>query len=332
MKKARIGMKSKRHLVKWALIVSASIWAADIVYKIVNNISYVNRERCILYRILPGTGFIVFEYLLETLIIVFVGTFVAVWLGRKFLKLRRFLPQNPVTAFVYGSLIPVCSCAAIPLLSSMRGKLRFPTTMSFILAAPLLSPYIIVLSFSVLGPTYAILRIASSFVLVMVTAVILGIAQRDGRMPEMRPVGGACDKQCGVVENDIYVETLVIFRGLLPFLVIAGAIAVALEHMGSRDVLLQGWFGGGAREVLVWIMVGVPLYFCNGAEVLFLRPMMSHGFPVGTGIAFSLTSTAICTTSIAMLLRMMGTRLTVVLVASIIGVCLGLALLLNSVV
>lgn len=65
-----------------ALILCGLLWTADIIYKIVSDVSYVNRQRCVLYKNLPRFGFVVFEYFFETLVIVFVGTFIAVLLGR----------------------------------------------------------------------------------------------------------------------------------------------------------------------------------------------------------------------------------------------------------
>jgi len=325
--------RQKSRLIRAGLIACISLWAADIAYRIANNISYVDRHKCILFRVLPRPGFLIYEYFLETMLIVFVGTFIAVLLARQSGRLRGFLPRNPVTAFFYGSLIPVCSCAAIPLLSSMHGKMRFTTTMSLILAAPLLSPYIIVLSFSVLGLKYGLVRIISSLVLVLATASILGAAERSGAGKDAAgSIGGcpgACQGPCQSAGSDIYLETFSVFRRLLPFLLVAGMAGVLLEYAEMRDFVLHRVMGRGPEGVILWILAGVPLYFCNGAEILFLRPLMNHGFPLGTGIAFSLTSTAICTTSIAMLVRMIKIRLTALLVGSVVGISLGLALILN---
>lgn len=321
----------RRVLIKAGLIISGSIWVTDIIYRIAADISYVNREQCVLFRALPKPGFIIYEYFFETLIMVFVGTFIAVLVGRQFLKLRRFIPKNPITAFAYASVIPVCSCVAIPLLSSLKGRLRFSTTMSFVLAAPLLSPYIIVLSFSVLGLWYGLLRIASSFILVMACAAVLGVLGRKRPDAGLCPVAGGCAKGCAGSGGDIYLEAFALFKGLLPYLLLAGGIGVVLEYAGPRQFLLWRSFGLGPAGVLIWILVGIPLYFCNGAEVLFLRPLLSHGFPVGTAIAFSLTSTVICTTSIGMLFKVIGTRLTLALIASVISISLVLAVALNSI-
>ena len=132
-------------------------------------------------------------------------------------------------------------------------------------------------------------------------------------------------------QADIYLETFAIFRRLVPYLLVAGGLGVGLEYLGPRQFLLRGGFASGLPEVLIWTLVGVPLYFCNGAEVLFLRPLVSHGFPWGTAIAFSLTSTTVCVTSIAMLFRVIGVRLTLVLVGVVTTVAVALALLLNSI-
>lgn len=320
----------RRRLMQGALILCGILWSSDIVYKIVNDISYVNRQRCVLYKALPRIGFVVFEYFFETLVIVFVGVFIAVLLGRWFLRLQRFFPSNPITAFLYASVLPVCSCAVIPLLTSMKGRTRFTTTMSFVLAAPLLSPYVLVLSFSVLGFTYGMLRIACSFVIVMATVGILGLIQKNDSNPGISMAGPACADTCRGVERDVYLETFAIFKGMLPLILLGAALGVGLELLGPRSYMLNSLTGKGALGVLVWIMIGVPLYFCNGAEVLFLRPLVSHGFPLGTAIGFSLTSTAVCTTSIAMLIKTIGARLSAVLVVCVFTFSSLLAFLINA--
>jgi uncharacterized membrane protein YraQ (UPF0718 family) len=313
-----LSMSFWRRFVRGAVAASGAILAADTVYKVVNDISYVSREKCVLFKIFPKPAFLVIEYLFETIMIVLVGVFLAVLLARGFARYARFLPRNPLTAFVYGSILPVCSCAVIPLVSTMRGRMRFATTMSLVLAAPLLSPYIIVLSFSVLGPTYGILRIVSSF------------GRRSAGL-KISPDGTGCARACSSDEEDVYLRTLHVFTKLLPYLIVAAGVGILFEYLGPNNLLIRdtGW-GRGPLGVLVWALMGVPLYFCHGAEVLFLRPLVAHEFPLGTAIAFSLTSTAICTTAIAMLLGMIGRRLTVILTTCILVVSLLLALLING--
>lgn len=360
--------RTRRLWIQAALFGSAAFWAADTIYRIARDITFANREQCVLFRALPKPAFLLFENMFETIVIVFMGTFIAVWLGRQFLRLRRFFPHNPMTAFLYGATLPICACGVIPIVSSMKGKLRFSTVVAFIIAAPALSPYIIALSFSVLGPTYGVLRIASAFVLTMVCACVLGFLEPrlNGRraesgfgsalgvgevgayvLPQPDHVGSmggnvlvryamaagrpACAGACPERNGDLYLEAFAVFRKLLPYLVLAGLLGLGLEYLGPRRFLQHGGFGGGLTEVVIWTLVGVPLYFCNGAEVFFLRPLVGHGFPIGTAIAFSLTSTAVCASSLAMLYKIIGGRLTAALAATVAAAAIGLALLLNAV-
>jgi uncharacterized membrane protein YraQ (UPF0718 family) len=188
-----------------------------------------------------------------------------------------------------------------------------------------------VLSFSVLGVRYALARIVTSFLLVMVTAHLLDllVARRAGKVDAA--LAGGCDRGCAGERRDLLLETGAIFRRLLPYLIVAGAFGVAIEHLGPRTTALAQGSLGGVVGILAMILIGTPLYFCNGAEVLFLRPLINHGFPLGTAVAFSLTSTAVCTASIAMLLKLLGVRLTVLLVACLLTLSLAAALVLNRV-
>ncbi|MBN1826135.1 MAG: permease [Candidatus Eisenbacteria bacterium] len=320
----------RRVAVVGTLGFSLLFWAADFVYRTVEDISFVNREECVLIRALPPIGDLLWEYFVETLILVLVGAFFAVLLGRWFLRFRRFYPRGPATAFLCGSVLPVCACSAIPLLSSMKGRWRFGTALSFVLAAPLLSPYILVLSFTVLGPVYGALRVAGAFLTVMGSTAFLSALVRRNRSFGAEWVRGSCDRSCAAAGGDVVEETWALFRRMIPYLLAAGVLGLALESLGPRRFLLLRSLSEGPWGVLAWIGVGIPLYFCGGSEVLFLRPLMEHGFPVGTAVAFSLTATAICSSSIAMLIQAIGARLTAALVISVLTIATALALVLNA--
>jgi uncharacterized protein len=315
--------------IRMALFACLILWACDLVYKSIRHISYANRESCLLYANLPRIGFLILEYFVETGILVFLGTFLAVLAGRWFPRLVRYLPSNPATAFLYGAFFPICSCAAIPLVSSLEGRMKFRTTMAFVLTAPLLSPYVLFLSFTVLGPRYGILRIVSSFCLVMISASVLGWARTgEGGAPAGPAVG--CARACAAAGEDLYLAAYRLFRRILPSLLIASVLGILLESLGPRASLINGGVGKGLPGILALILIGVPLYFCNGSEVLFLRPLIHHGLPVGSAVAFSLTATGICTASVALFWRCIGPRLTALLMVCVVGTAVSLALLMNA--
>jgi uncharacterized membrane protein YraQ (UPF0718 family) len=322
---------TKRLTIKIILLTAAVLWLADLTYKTVKNISYLERERCVLYQVLPKAGFLIYEYIFETIIMVLLGTYVAVVVGKWFAGRSRFFPQNPVTAFLCASVIPVCSCAALPLIASMEGKMRFKTTMAFVLAAPLLSPQIIALSFSMAGSTYAFLRIGASFALVMIVIHVLDLFRnKDGHF-DVTALKPGCSSSCAPGLQDVYLETYHLFWKLLPYVGLAGVLGILVEYLGPRNSLLGIPFDHGIGGVAMVSLIGIPLYLCNGADVLLLRPLLSHGFPVGTAVVFSLTSTAICTASIAMLVKLIGIRMSALLVFSLLAVSIVLGFVLNGI-
>ncbi|MBD3427045.1 MAG: hypothetical protein GF409_07455 [Candidatus Omnitrophica bacterium] len=311
-------IKLKRTATKAAVIISASFFAIDLVYRMVFKITYFNRENCVIYRNLPKPAFMVFEYFIELFLAVIFGIFLAALVEKSFTRYGRFYPKSPVTAFVYGSLIPVCSCTAIPSVRTMKDKMKFGTVISFIIAAPLLSPYIIMISFSVLGVKYGIIRIVCSFLLAVITGYFLEFFH-DHKISGKELSGNVFKEDAWSMDSeDVYLRTYAIFKSLLPYLLAAALLGIMVELFLPANFLMKHKVSTGASGVLTAILAGVPIYLCNGADVLFLRALAdSGGVPLGTAMAFSLSSTAICLTSLILLVRFLGKRMTALLVSVI---------------
>jgi len=330
-----------RSLARAALLGAAGVLAVDAIYRTITHISYVNRDQCFLYRALPGVGFLVFEHIVEVGLIALVGTYVAILLARWVQRFPRLFPSNPLIAFAYGAVLPLCSCAAVPLLYALRGKRDERTVLAFVLSAPLLSPHIVVLSFALLGATYGALRIAAAFALVMIVAHVVPLVARLGAA-HSRPQGGLfapaaaeplCAGDCGLAQDDAGLETFAVFRGLLPYLLIGGGLSIGLDLLQPERWLAGGHLpvGGlaGTLGGVLLVLVGVPLYLCHGTEVLLLRPLVEHGVTLGTAVAFSLTSTGVCVTSLAMLARFLGRRRTIAFAACVLLTSLALGFVID---
>jgi uncharacterized membrane protein YraQ (UPF0718 family) len=355
-----ISNDARRRIAKSLAAFSVLFFFADTIYKTVNDISYVNRQLCIINRVLPKIGFSLFENYVELSIMVFLGVFIAAILEKYFTRLKNLLPNNLISAFLYASLLPVCACSVIPMIKTLRGKLSFRNIIAFVVSAPLLSPYIIVLSLSVIGPTYTAIRIVSSFLLAASTGILMELLNKEGAL-EDSPITGAmfpmqancanagtcspgimdspackgCSSAsaqtgCDASEKDIYLNTYAIFKEVFPFILVAGTMGFLLEYVPLKRLLLDYDIGSSLIGVIVVAAIGVPIYFCSGAEVLFLRPLMhTNNFSMGTAMAFSLSSTAICVTSAVMLIKFLGKRLTVFLVIYIFIFSVVLGYLLN---
>ena len=229
--------------------------------------------------------------------------------------------KNPVTAFLYASLIPVCSCTAIPVVKSMEGKVSFRTLISFIISAPLLNPYIIVLSFSVLGFKYGVLRIVCSFLLAILTGFIVEFFyNKDKKKLELSeiPASHKNATNCPIVRTDKFLQTYNLMKSIFPYLILAGVLGVVAELYMPVDFLEKMNFSNNFLDLAIVILIGIPMYYCNGADVILLKPLITHsGLSLGTAMAFSLTSTAICITAIVMLIKFLNKKLTMILIGTV---------------
>jgi uncharacterized membrane protein YraQ (UPF0718 family) len=321
----------KEWFFKGLLYLILLIVLVDFGYKTYFGITYHTREKCILYTTLPRWLFLLYEFTVDLFMTVIVGIFIGTVLQKHFTKYKKLYPRNQFSAFLYAAVIPVCSCSAIPMMGAMQGQLRLRTIITFVVAAPLLNPFIVALSFTVLGNEYAILRIVSSLLLAVGAGYFAElVAPKAAIADPEKLLSCTSNSTCAVPGKSIYTETFRIFKQLAPYLLIAGVFSLAFEIFQPSELLEKLQLKEGPLSAALFILVGMPLYFCNGADILFLQPLVNYGgLSMGTSIAFSLTSTAICISSFMMLLKYLGKKLTIQLSLFIMTAIFGLSQLIE---
>ncbi len=317
---------SKRNIIKYTIISAIFLFITDFIYKTYNNITYTTKERCFIYRLLPRPFFLFFQHFIELFIIILIGIFIAVILEKAYLKHKKFYPNNVFKAFIYGSALPICSCVALPLIGAFKDKIRIKVIITFLVAAPLLSPYFIALSLTVLGPTFTIIRIIASFVLAISLGYLIEFLAKNQKisLPNIN-IGNDFLSQ-----SDIYFKTFKIMKIIFPYFLIAAFLGLSFEFIPVEALLSKIENFNPFLSVFFAILIGIPLYLCNGTDILILRPFFIYaGLPMGTAIAFSLTSTAICVSSTILLLKFLGKKLTCILLINIFFLSLIIGILIN---
>ncbi len=305
--------------------------AADTIYMAYNGINAANRQLCIIYCSLPRWAFFTWEYIIELLLVVLVGVFAGVLIEHYSKKIKRFYPKNPFLAFVYASIIPVCSCGVIPVIDSLKGDIKLKTIITFVIAAPLLNPYIIFISFSVLGWEYALIRIAASFVIAVGGGFLAESVFRKFNL-NIQNGKKQCSSSCAVHEKDLFVKTLKIMRKLLPYIIIAGALTLSFEFLTPKRFLETLNFSNEPLSMALMLVVGIPIYVCNGADVLFLRPLLEFtDLSLASAMIFSLASSSVCISSIVMLAKYLGRKQTAILIGILTVLIFGVAFTINVV-
>lgn len=304
-----------------AKIIVFSVFLIVILHTIYMNImgfNFLSHEACLVYKSVPRWFFYLYENILELFIVIVIGLFAGVLTEKYFLKIKRFYPRNQILAFLYGSILPICSCGVIPLIDSMKKITSLKVIITFIIATPLLNPYILFLSYAVLGLKFTILRVIFSFFTAMITGQILQFAANKFKL-SITGDFEACVTDCNpVMAKDPFVKTIRMTRKILPYILFAGILSFVfaminpMQYIEPLNLKAEPWTS------IIMTLVGIPIYVCNGTDVLFLKPLLEFtDLSMGAAIAFSLSSSALCISSIVMLAKFLGTKLTTILIVTI---------------
>jgi len=313
------------------VIFSLLFLAADYIYKTYNGIQFHTRGRCILYRNLPEWGFVLFENVFELGVVTVSGIFISAVTEKIFSRYKKWFPKNPFTAFAYASLFPMCGCSAVFFISGMRSRLDTKTIITFVLASPLLSPYLVFLSLSLIGLKYTVLRIISAFLITIITGFIIELFEKNNNAEKpdfTRIISGG--KNCEVKIDDIFIRTLMFFKKITPYLLFSSVVNIILYYYKPLQGFELSSYLGNVPGILSMMLLGLPMYLCNGAEIIFLQPLIYYAeLPLGTAIAFSITSTSVCFTSAAVSFKILGKKLTLLMIASVFTLTFIIGILIN---
>ncbi len=253
-----------------------------------------------------------FGSLLVSLLVLFIPITVGLvliqrWLGTE--RLARLLGgERLLPALLKGTLLgavtPFCGCSTIPLLLGLiRARVRFAGVAAFMLASPLLNPYILGVVTLLFGARTAVayagfagataIGLGALWELAgLERHLVPGVSPRVPRR-EAVPVGGSCgrDAGCDGADDDAAADEGPAWTGWEPELRAAYDAARGTLRPMVRPLLLgvtigamvygfapEGWLAGVLGDTTWWTLplaavVGLPLYLRGEAA-----------FPIGAGL------------------------------------------------
>ncbi len=255
------------------------------------------------------------------------------WLERH-LGGRGLLPV--VKAAAFGVPLPLCSCGVIPVAASLRanGASR-PATTAFLLSTPQTGVDSILVTWSLLGPVFAVLRP----VLALMTGLVGG-GLVQALVPEERraapafplapagPAGaghGAGFRLAAALRYGLVTLPADIARPLLLGLALAGLMgALAPADLAARFVEPGPW------SVLLMMLVGIPLYVCATASVPLAVGFIHLGVTPGAALAFLIAGPATNAATLTTIGRVLGRRTLFIFLAVVAASAFGSGLLLDA--
>ncbi len=223
-----------------------------------------------------------------------IGLSVAVQLWLPEWLLLRILPRNPMlrraALSFLGVLLPVCECGNVPLARGLvtRG-IPVADAMTFLLAAPILNPITIIVTYQAFGFSDGILvwRVVGGFLI----ANLIGWLFSQHRSPETlltERFQDACSVHDQAEPADKPAQALRMFvaesSSMLPALFVGAGVAGLIQAVVARDLLLtlgqNPWW-----SVLALMGLAFVIAICSTVDAFFILSFGST-FTPGAIVAF----------------------------------------------
>jgi len=268
-----------------------------------------------------------------------------------------FLPVLKATLF--GIPLPLCSCGVIPVAMSLRqhGASK-GSTVSFLLSTPQTGVDSILVTYSLLGPVFAIFRPLAALVTGLVGGVLVNLFGREavgtqegkkvgteeGRKlspsipPPSNPQAGKCNGECchAVKPGRKFLNGMKygfvslprdIGKPLLVGLVIAALISALVP-----DDFFAARLGRGLPAMLVMMLIGIPIYVCASASVPVAAAMILKGLSPGAALVFLITGPATNAAGLATIWKTLGRRTAILYLLTVAGCALAAGIVLDSLI
>jgi len=227
----------------------------------------------------------------------------------------------------FGAITPFCSCSSIPVfLGFTSAGIPVGITMAFLLTSPLINEVAVLLLLSLLGWQFTVL-----YVVVGMTVGIFGglfldtikaerwlqsfaakaLQQAQSRDQSTGAQQQAARQQLSLRERHQFAkeETLEIFERVWKWVIVGVGLGAAL-HGFIPDGWIEAHLGDGQWwSVPAAVLLGIPLYSNATGVIPVMESLIINGLPVGTTLAFCMSTVAASFPEFILLKQVMQWRL-----------------------
>ena len=293
----------------------------------------------LIHMVADSAPYVLFGFIIAALIREFIpsATLVRSFGSRGILPLLR--------AVGIGMILPLCSCGVIPVgVGAHRSGAARGTTLSFMTAAPALSPVAILLLFSLLGFRLALLHVVS----VIVGSIALGAV--GNWLLRNEPAATESSPSCCDDEHALPADELVqlehnpgrsrwrdamrwLFWDFGPevsFDMLVGLAAAALIlTLVPADLIALLTGSKGVWALLLVLVAAIPVYTCIIPAISLMQQMLLLGTSPGAAVAFLIGGPATNLGEMNAIRRQMGSRTAAYYAVSLVLVSVTAGLVMN---
>lgn len=260
-------------------------------------------------------------------------------------KIARHLGGQNLGAVIKASLVgvplPLCSCGVIPMALSLRKEgASIGAVLSFLVSTPTTGIDSIFATYSLLGPFFALYRVAASFIAGLFTGVMANIFAREPQKAQPAKDDSEC-KLCH--EENKHSHTAVDkFKGIFTYafgellqdvgkwLILGVIIGGAITYF-MPEAFIERYLGSGWIAILLMLAMGIPMYVCATGSIPIAAALMLKGLNPGAAFVFLLAGPATNTVTITVVAKYIGKKAVAVYLFSIALMAVLLGILLDKI-
>lgn len=244
-------------------------------------------------------------------------------------KIRHWLSGRGIFGNImaagFGALTPFCACSTIPMtVGFLNTGVPFGSTMSFLIASPLLNPIII----GMLSAMVGVKAMLVYFIIVFIASVLFGVAlekmgmQKYVKNVRLRNEYNASneDKRTWSMKRKLqeaFVSAWSSLRPMLGYLLIGVALGAGIYGYMPEDFVLKIAGLDNLFAIPVAAVLGIPLYIRVETAIPIGVALMTKGMSIGTVIALVIGGAGMAIPEMTMLASIFRKKLVVTIVAVI---------------
>jgi uncharacterized membrane protein YraQ (UPF0718 family) len=229
----------------------------------------------------------------------------------------------------FGAITPFCSCSSIPVfLGFTSAGIPVGITMSFLLTSPLINEVAVLLLMSLLGWKFTVLYVLIGMAVGILGGIFLDLIKAERWLQSFAAKALERGKQKSVavdtdrgsmprmplVERHNFAkdETFEIFGRVWKWVIIGVGLGAAL-HGFVPDGWIESHLGDGQWwSVPAAVLLGIPLYSNATGVIPVMESLIVNGLPIGTTLAFCMSTVAASFPEFILLKQVMQWRLLVI--------------------
>jgi uncharacterized membrane protein YraQ (UPF0718 family) len=230
---------------------------------------------------------------------------------------------------IFGAITPFCSCSSIPIfLGFTSAGIPLGITMAFLITSPLVNEVAVLLLISLLGWKFTVVYIVVGMLVGMTAGLFLdqinaqrwlqsfaAKALKQGQKETFNSVeiGVTADHKMRIKDRHLFAkqETMDIFKRIWKWVFIGVGLGAALHGF-----VPDSWIGNNLGDGQWWsvpiaVLLGIPLYSNATGVIPVMESLIIKGLPIGTTLAFCMSTVAASFPEFILLKQVMQWRLLV---------------------